>query len=297
MRILFDNVLFSSRSGPNSFGLKLARALSILGHTIVEPHERPDVQLSFIQAMNRVAPIVQRIDGVWFNQAQDWRALNAPILQTFRDAEHVIVQSEFDKRLVKRFLGDRDMTVIHNGTDVGAIASLDPLHVPGLMEVEKVWSCASSWRPHKRLAENVRYFLEHAGKNDCLVIAGANPDIVVADPRVFYAGDLETTMLHQLYRSSDYFLHLAWLDHCPNVVVDARAAGCHIICASSGGTHEVAGENATVIVEDDWDFEPCMLYEPPRLDFTRVRAGILGASIDIDEVAVAYAEVLGRVKR
>ena len=35
----------------------------------------------------------------------------------------------------------------------------------------EVWSCASSWRPHKRLNENIRYFLEFAPKNSILAVA------------------------------------------------------------------------------------------------------------------------------
>jgi len=76
-------------------------------------------------------------------------------------------------------------------------------------------------------------------------------------------------MLVALYRAADYFIHLAWLDHCPNVVVDARAAGAQIICSSAGGTKEIAGPDAVIIEEDEWDFEPCKLYEPPPMDFSR----------------------------
>ena len=59
------------------------------------------------------------------------------------------------------------------------------------------------------------------------------------------------------------------MDHCPNVVVDARAAGCEIICASSGGTREIAGPDATVVTDMDWEFKPFKLYEPPDLDFSQ----------------------------
>ena len=69
---------------------------------------------------------------------------------------------------------------------------------------------------------------------------------------------LDTTRGDRLFISllSAAFIHLAWLDHCPNVVVDARAAACQIICSSAGGTKEIAGPSAIVIEEDEWDFEP-----------------------------------------
>lgn len=297
MRILFDNVNFSSTSGPNSFGLKLAKAVSNLGQTIVEAHENPDVQLAFIQSTGVYAPIVQRLDGVWFNIEQDWEMQNAALKATYDKAAAVIAQSYFDKKLIEKFFGHREnLHVIHNGADKRLFDSIEPFHL-NIKNVEKVWTCASNWRPHKRLQENVRYFLEHAGQRDILIIAGDNPHNLVADHRIFYAGALDTASLISLYKSTDYFLHLAWLDHCPNVVVDARTAGCHIICSSSGGTHEVAGENSTIIVEDEWNFEPCRLYSPPPLDFSKKKQNESKTSVDIYDVAKMYINVLESVKR
>ena len=66
-----------------------------------------------------------------------------------------------------------------------------------------------------------------------------------------------------------YFLHLSWLDHCPNVVVDARSCGCQVICSSTGGTKEIAGEDAIIIEEDEWNYEIVDLYDPPELDFSK----------------------------
>ena len=85
--------------------------------------------------------------------------------------------------------------------------------------------------------------------------------------------------LISLYKRSKKFLHLAWLDHCPNVVVDARASGCEIVCASAGGTREIAGSNATVIEEPEWDLSPVRLYHPPSLDFSKT---FKDAQIDVD---------------
>ena len=121
------------------------------------------------------------------------------------------------------------------------------------------------------------------------MIAGANPDYDAQHERIFYAGNLEWDQLISLYKRSKYFIHLALMDHCPNVVVDARAAGCKIICSSSGGTKEIAGINSVIVQDMEWDFKPFKLYEPPTLDFS------LGCplpeivkSIDIKDVADSY---------
>lgn len=292
MRILFDNVDFSSTSGPNHFARKLAVQFARMGHTLVEPHEGPEVQLSFIQATGIYAPMVQRLDGIWFNTEQDWQAMNGPIKKTYEQANGVVFQSNFNQALVEKFFGLRSNPhVIHNGADVVHLSKVLPLDVPSLKGVERVWSCASSWRPHKRLNENVRYFLEHAGPDDCLVIAGRNPDVQLANPRIFYTGDLDIEHLYALYRATDVFLHLSYLDHCPQVVVDARAAGCQVVCSSLGGTKEVAGPDAIVIEEDAWDFEPCALYKPPKMDFSRKIKNEWDTDIDIKTCAERYLEV------
>jgi len=139
----------------------------------------------------------------------------------------------------------------------------------------EVWSCASNWRPHKRLKDNVRYFKEFAPKDSMLAIAGAlhmdeAKEIMHMDNRIRLLGDLDYVSLLALYKKSSTFVHLAYLDHCPNVVVDAQAAGCKIICSSTGGTHEVV-DNGIMILEDEWDMKPCALYKPPNMDFTKTK--------------------------
>jgi hypothetical protein len=78
------------------------------------------------------------------------------------------------------------------------------------------------------------------------------------------------------------------MDHCPNVVVDARAAGCQIICSSSGGTTEIAGDNAVVIQDMVWDYLPFKLYEPPPLDFLNKKFGTYDVSYNIIDTANSY---------
>jgi len=295
MNILFDNINVMSNSGPNSFGKKLSMAISVLGHSIsLAPAQgfMPDIQLSFIAASHKYAPIIQRLDGIYFNSAQDFNLLNKPIEATYKIADAVIFQSEFNRTLTQKFFGEHENAyVIHNGTDLNAIEKIQPIESPIIDQFEEVWSCASSWRPHKRLKDNVRYFLEHAPENACLIIAGENPDHRVADTRVFYAGQLEWSELISLYKRSSHFIHLAWLDHCPNVVVDARACGCHIVCSSSGGTSEIAGLNSTIIEEEEWNLSPIKLYSPPHMDFSKKLKNSIDKNIDISFVSKKYLEV------
>ena len=155
---------------------------------------------------------------------------------------------------------------------------------------------ASHWRPHKRLGENIRYFLEMSSEDDAMIIAGNNYEKYYIDhPRVFYAGHLNWAQLISIYKRSKYFIHLSYLDHCPNVVVDARACGCHIVCSSSGGTKEIAGTDSTVILEDEWDFSPIRLYHPPDMDFSKFKKGESDSEINIENVAETYFKAFNEV--
>ena len=183
MKVFFDNVNFESNSGPNSFGKKLANTFTKKGHILT--HENPDIQLSFIQSYNHVAPIVLRLDGIYFNSEQAWETLNAPIKSSYDKAVGVIYQSNFNKVLTEKYFGTKkNSTVIHNGTDIDLINKIPALSSKTLDNYETVWCCASSWRPHKRLSENVRYFLEHRNDKSCLIIAGNNPDYRINHPDI-----------------------------------------------------------------------------------------------------------------
>ena len=302
MKIFLDNVNLSSNSGPNGFARKISHEFkkgnevftSI--HDIVAKGQKPDVQLSFIASQYKLSPIVQRLDGIYFNSDQDFNSLNLPIESTYRISDAVIFQSDFNKVLSEKYFGiHKNSYVIRNGTNLKKILEVKNIENKILDKFENVWSCASSWRPHKRLKDNIDYFLEISGKNDCLVVAGENPDSRVEDKRIFYADHLSWEDMISLMKRSKFFIHLAWLDHCPNVVIDARAAGCHIICSSSGGTKEIAGKNSTIILEEEWDFSPTKLYNPPKMDFSRIYDIKSDSDIDIKNVSKKYLDVLSGV--
>lgn len=293
MNIYLDNVNLSSTSGPNHFASKLKKYMTKKGDEFTFSKVF-DVQLSFIQRVELLAPLFQRLDGIYFNSEQDYRAMNVAIKKTYEESKGVIFQSNFNKELTFKYFGTHDnYRVIHNGADLEFINKIVPVKNDVLEDFDNVWCCASSWRPHKRLRSNIEYFLQHAGENDCLVVAGNAPERdAIKHPRVFYVGEVDVNTLYAIYKKSKYFIHLAFLDHCPNVVVDAVACGCHVICSSSGGTKEVA-IGGTIIEEDEWDLRPLELYNPPSLDFTRKVDNKWDTNIDMSYVAAQYHKFLG----
>ena len=270
MNVHFENVNLSSTSGPNHFASKILRYLQSLDVTF-QQDRFPDARLCFIESYRGnfdEVPLVQRLDGIYFNSSQDYLLQNTNIQRTYNNANGVVFQSDFNRKLItKYFGGHKSYRVIHNGADVEYISQVEPIQGDILDKYDTLWCCAASWRPHKRLNENIRYFLEHAGEKDCLIVAGQITEDPIINDRVYYVGNIGVHDLTSIYKRSKYFLHLAWLDHCPNVVVDARAAGCTVICTSAGGTKEIAGPDSIIIEEEEWDFNPVELYKPPVLNF------------------------------
>lgn len=294
MKILLENVNRNSSSGPNSFANKLIPKLENLGCEIVKDNSH-DLSLCFIQSFDSVTkPRIQRLDGIYFNTDQDYKSLNSQILKTYKDSSGVVFQSHFNKKLIQKYFGHHNHSVvIHNGADIDTINSTPAMRNE---KYNKIWSCASSWRPHKRLDKNIEYFLEHRESGDLLIVAGhVAKKEQIDEPNIVYFGNLTQNQLYSVYKASTNFIHLAWLDHCPNVVVDARASGCHIICSSAGGTKEISGDNSTIIQEEEWDFEPTELYNPPELNFNRKIKNTDVSCYDMASVASLYKKFMETV--
>jgi len=297
MKIQLENVSPGSTSGPNYFSSKLKKYLEKLGCSF---DRDPEISLCFTESREQKSlPLVQRLDGIWFNTSTNYRQMNANYQRTYAVADGVIYQSYFDQKLIEYHFGvHRNTTIIHNGSDLELIASLDPLEDSELDSVDKVWCCASHFahRHSKRLDENIRYFLEHCGEKDVLYIAGTVDNNNFHDSKIKYLGNLPVEILLKVLKRSDYFIHLARLDHCPNVVVDARGAGCQIICSSLGGTVEIAGLDAIVIEEDEWDFTPFDYNHPTQLDFSKIVRSYCDYDISMDTVSKKYYNFLQEVK-
>ena len=276
MKIFTHNFNPDSNSGPNKFSRTLFNSLTKNNDvSITNNQQDADVEFCLIQqSVRKVKPMVLRLDGIWFNSEQNFVQQNKPIQYAYKNADAVIFQSSFNKKLTERWFGvHKNSHVIHNAADLDLIRGVNKSFWDNKFDKDtEVWSCASNWRPHKRLKNNVEYFINFAPKDSILAIAGGLPmdeakNILFLDKRIHILGDLDYMSLLSLYRRSSTFIHLSYLDHCPNVVVDAQAAGCHIVCSSTGGTSEIV-TSGTVIQEEAWDMKPTELYNPPKIDYS-----------------------------
>jgi len=282
MKVFTHNFNPQSNSGPNKFTRTLFSKLVNDKKVSLSSQEDADVEFCVIQQQaHKVKPMVLRLDGIYFNSEQDFKQQNTPIRFAYNNADAVIFQSNFNKKLTESWFGPhKNGHVVHNAADPDivnhpiVIESYKTMQWPWNKEKE-VWSCAASWRPHKRLLQNILYFLDHSPPEAVFAIAGSlgmdeAKQYLSMSERIYVLGELSYQNLLALYHRSSTFVHLAYLDHCPNVVIDAQAAGCKIICSSTGGTHEIV-DNGTMILEDEWDMKPCALYKPPNVDFSKTK--------------------------
>jgi len=299
MNLFLENVNLRSTSGPNHFASKLVKYLSFRGVSFDEkkPYNK---KLTFIQSVGQKnnLPMVLRLDGIYFNGGFDCDKMNHNIKNTYHKSDGIIFQTEFNKNLIFKWFGEHpNTTIINNGADVLEINKFKPVDhvVEKFKHFDNVWSCAASWHPFKRLKSNIEYFLHFSGPNDCLIVAGDNPDYVVENPRIFYVGNLSLSHLYTVYYISKFFIHLAYLDHCPNVVIDARAFGCEIICASAGGTKEISGINSTIVQEDEWDFSYIKDPNPPKLQIDNLITNNISSDLSMVKVAKKYHNFIRKI--
>ena len=273
MKISFHNVNFGSSSGPNTFCTRLAKQLAIFGHTLVSPSDICDIDLINITTYQhcRGKIQIQRLDGIWTRINDDM--LNEPIKKIYSKANHVIWQSQYDKNLIETLWGNKNGSVIHNGSSF--IDKLDFNLINQIREIADVIFCSSaSWHPQKRLQANInamRAYAKNTNKKCALFVLGDVKN-KIAGADIFYVGSVDEKYYFNIYSASDALIHLAWRDHCPNVCVEALRSGTPIVCASSGGTPELLYNNDKhgIIIDDSLNYTKNNLIfnfdEPPEIN-------------------------------
>lgn len=295
MKLHLDNVNPSARTGPNTFASRLTKGLLSAGHDVVAVGSDADASIVFIEPTG--APlakrVVQRLDGIWF-KPEEFQTKNVGIKGLYDRADGVIFQSRFDQQMVTKWWGEaKAADVIHNGVDTTPI---NEITIPQLVQIrsmyEHVFVCSSNWHPQKRLKSNIELFdhLRRGLPNSCLLVMGNNPDCRVTDPHVMYTGSQPPEVYMQVLAAANWMLHLAWLDHCPNVVVEALAQGTPVLCSESGGTKELVGDFGVILRErQSYDFSLVDYDNPPSIDVEQVlrlpNKDALGSHADIDIVS------------
>lgn len=307
MKVLFTGVDFNSRSGPNTFAFRLADRLAKSGHTLADPGDY-DVALVFIEPSHQLdprKPFIQRLDGIWSKPSEFlWR--NRGIKSVYDRAAGVVFQSDFNKQQITKWWGPpKNHRVIHNGIDLEVMRETMPGFMKLRSEYEMMFVCSANWHAQKRLKENIRcfkYLQNNFYPRSCLVVLGSNPDHQVADPHIFYTGSLPHDQCLKLFVVSNWMIHLAWGDHCPNTVIESLSQGTPVICSEVGGTKEIVGSNGIVLREkEEYDFTLKDYDHPPDLptDFGGLERlpeiKVDPNHLDINRVADSYIRFIEKI--
>jgi len=317
MNVHISNVDLRSRTGPNSFARRLCKALTAKGHKVCSANEDYDSYLAFINIVDKPKAgtrIVQRLDGIWL-KPEDFLVKNREILQTYNMSHHVIWQSQFNKDLAQFHWGEKDGTVINNGIEINSVNVVNHELIELRSKFDRLFVCSANWRRHKRLKENIALFRAFEAKFShlkCgLIVMGDSPDYFLQEAKnnIFYVGSLDHSLCLQVFASADAMIHLAYLDHCPNTVVESISQNCPVVCSSSGGTKEIVRSNGIVIDEaNQYDFSVHDYTKPPIIDVENASSldsiekliaskKILDKSyLDIEGVVQKYIEVLGNIR-
>ncbi len=300
MRVSFSLPL-KPLSGKQIFACRLARSLEKLGVEIVT--KRPDINIVIVKGTKNGCKNILRLDGIWMNSDVDCKHKNKKLQNHLLECDGVIYQNEFCKKSSDKMIckTPKPHAIIGNGINPDIFKNRKKFEHkrPYIMALCK-------WRPHKRLKVIVKGFLQSGLQKEFDLRILGEPDYRVKDPSVIYMGDIPNASLLDVLVSSEYTVHLAYVDWCPNSVIESVMAGKNVLHTDSGGTKIIVKDNSICIPETKpWDFRIVKLYKPPSLDMDKLASGYrdmmdlptAGERMDlhIDTVANQYLEFFRRI--
>lgn len=206
---------------------------------------------------------IMRLDGLILNISQNYKGKNKALLSAIHKADALIYQSKFCKDAYTRFLRVKKPHIcIFNGADPSEFLPRNP---------NNIFFTACRWRPHKRLKDICNGFLMSLSQGlDADLIVAGDIDKKIKNSRIHYVGWIKPPKIAEFLSQSLGFIHISWLDWCPNAMIEAIVAGCPLIYSKSGGNKEIGEGFGFGINDKEWDFKPCKLYYPPEIDIKEI---------------------------
>jgi glycosyltransferase involved in cell wall biosynthesis len=239
---------------------------------------------SLLSFLVQFLPFSSYLFNKYLNRASGWLLKNADAL---------IFQSVISMQMHVRFMGfrphKRQMIVIPNGVDIREFAPSSS-RSQTLGGFPAVIVSASTYRPHKRLAESIelvnrlRSFYPEAR----LHVLG-DPDPLVAKDLekidtsacTFY-GRVSLEQLKTFYAAADFQLSLSLFDPCPNVVCEGLASGLPVVTPMESGASELVGSE-----NKDW-----CVKEGVALDYLPFQTGDMLPAVPYDRYIAVIRMIL-----
>lgn len=284
-------------TGKDKFLGRLSDEIERQGHKVVRsPKEKHDIYLDRISfKWDTGAPRILRLNGVHINSDRPMKKPNDEIRHHAKRADGIVYQSQFCKQMNERYatyglkIPNR---VIFNGAPVVRRRSkLATLY-------DRTFVACARWRPHKRLNDIVEAFgLANIPNAELVVLGKVTPRCV---PNVRFMGTVSQDVVEALMTNAVASIHIAYLDWCPNSVVEAQMCGCPVITNNVGGTREIAPEHV-VEIDPEYYGKSVRLYHPPLVDRHKIASAMWASlkweppqtdHIDIRNVAKQYIEFM-----
>jgi len=240
-----------------------------MGHNVVKSYKEADVQLSVIKIKNYGLPTVLRLDGIYYDKADNFNARNAEISRSHKMADAVVYQSYTSKKMCEKYLDKRKTKVydiIYNGVDPDERERFVPHN-----DINVV-SC-SKWRRPKRLPEMIELFgefLNHYPKAKLHIVGPlVKGTKLIKHKNVIYHNPnkkINFKKIREIYKTCDIYLHLCKKDSCPSSVVEAIVTGIPVVTTNAcGGATEMCRftKDCVIIDGESESLEPNFIYKDP----------------------------------
>jgi glycosyltransferase involved in cell wall biosynthesis len=156
-------------------------------------------------------------------------------------------------RLESRNLIKNGYEIIYNGVDLDYIKNIEPNKE---IEPDSFVSCAR-WDPNKRPLSMIKGFLEADTKKHLYIIGGTgiegrgkNLGQKYKSKYIHFLGEKSNKETISIMKSCKYLIHLAFIDICPNIVIEGLSCGLNVLCTNLGGTPELVGNNGIILNVD-----------------------------------------------
>lgn len=239
----------------------------------------PERRELLLRAAHRAgAKVVLNQNGVAYPAwaGESWKIQNAPNAFLHERADFVVYQSEFCRRCAVLFLGERNGSseVLYNPVDTSVFS---PKNGFDCANESPVFLVAGSHHDKDRvkMAISAVSSIRQKGVDARLIVAGRlvwGPHAEEEARQWTKTGEIENSVVFRgaysqaeaptLFQSADVLIHLKVQDPCPRLVVEAMACGVPVVYSATGGTPELAGEEAGVGIEGHENFE--IMQKPPQ---------------------------------
>jgi len=228
--------------------------------------KQPDVYLSTVWQGKapKGCKTVYRAASVYYNSCErKRRGLNKKIAAAIRTSDLVIYQTHFARKLCEKVLGKyynykvkaRKRVIIINGFDK---SEYDKVASAKKKRQHRFIACSDWTVAVKRGDVVVRAFCKAKIKDAELIMIGkiVPKEMGIARKHI-KSGKIKTlgprpdSVVMSYLKSEAIFVHLSYVESCPNAVVEALSFGCPVVCNNIGGTPEVVQDSGIIAKCDD----------------------------------------------